>query len=199
MFQRCSNCKNIHYCSPQCQTRDWPQHKLLCKPSVSSQDARPSPSHRRALYLPDKSSKLFLTWLQYGTNGYPLDRQRLFPDTPVAELKTIAFHNRYLPYWVQISYDSNPHNRSLRENEAAERLLGDISGALKWSGPLVVLAYSAEEGLDKPALDVDPSVLGPLVEYLRLRCEYEGPVFVEQPQERWDEAEAMRILDGKVK
>ncbi|KZM20284.1 uncharacterized protein EKO05_0003692 [Ascochyta rabiei] len=192
--QRCSNCKNIHYCSSQCQTCDWPQHKLLCKQFVSSQDARPSLSHRRALYLPDKSSKLSFTWLQYGNNGYPLDRQKLFPDTPIAELKTIAFYSRFLPYWIQISYDSNPHGRSLNKNECAERLLNTTSGASKWSGPLVVLVYSAEEGLEKPALDVDTSVLGPLVNYLRLRSEYEGPVFVEQPQEQWEGTELLRIL-----
>ena len=53
----------------------------------------------------------------------------------------------------------------------------------------MAIAYSTEEGLSKPALDVDTSVLGPVVEYLRLRSEYEGLVFVEQPQEWKGEAE----------
>ncbi|KAF9692203.1 hypothetical protein EKO04_009956 [Ascochyta lentis] len=198
-LQRCSNCKNIHYCSSQCQACDWPHHKLLCKQFVSSQGARPSSSHRRALYMPDKSSRPFFIWLQYGSNGYPIDRQNFFPGTPDADLKTIAFHNRFLPYWIQISYDSNPSGRSLNKNECAKRLTEDAPGAAKWSGPLVVLAYSAEEGLEKPALDVDTSVLGPLRDYLRLRCEYDGPVFVEQPQERWEQADLMRILGGETK
>lgn len=63
-----------------------------------------------------------------------------------------------------------------------------------WRGPLVVLAYSAE-GLSKPALDVEPSVLGPVVEYLGLRREYAGPVFVGQPQE-WYGKEWKKLLGG---
>ena len=45
-------------------------------------------------------------------------------------------------------------------------------------------------------MDVGVEVLGPLVEYLRLRREYNGPVFVEQPQVRYGEREWERILEG---
>ena len=69
--------------------------------------------------------------------------------------------------------------------------------ASTWRGALVVIAYDAEEGLSKPALDVDTGALRPLMEYLRLRKEYVGPVFVEQPQERWSEGELKKVLDGK--
>lgn len=51
----------------------------------------------------------------------------------------------------------------------------------------VGLAYDPEDGLSKPALDIDTRALGAVVSYARLRAEYEGPVFVEQPQERWGE------------
>jgi hypothetical protein len=81
------------------------------------------------------------------------------------------------------------------ENECVKRLLDDAVGTSTWRGPLVVLAYSAEEGLERPALDVDTTVLEPLVEYLRLRVEYEGPVFVEQPQERWGDVGWKAVLE----
>jgi hypothetical protein len=48
-----------------------------------------------------------------------------------------------------------------------------------------VVEYDAEEGLSMPAVDVDTRVLGPVVEYARLREEYQGVIVVEQPQERW--------------
>jgi hypothetical protein len=63
-------------------------------------------------------------------------------------------------------------------------------------GPVVALAYDAEEGLSKPAVDVDTSVLGPVGEYARLREEYGGPVCVEQPQERWTGQEWEGVIKG---
>ena len=29
----CSNCKSVWYCNANCQSKDWPQHKLVCKSS----------------------------------------------------------------------------------------------------------------------------------------------------------------------
>lgn len=28
---KCSGCKTIHYCGKECQTKDWPNHKINCK------------------------------------------------------------------------------------------------------------------------------------------------------------------------
>jgi hypothetical protein len=30
-LKRCSRCKAAQYCSPDCQRRDWPEHKLECR------------------------------------------------------------------------------------------------------------------------------------------------------------------------
>lgn len=86
----------------------------------------------------------------------------------------------------------------MKPNEAVKRLLGSpAEGAgFEWRGALLMIAYSAEEGLSEPALDVGVGVLGPLVKYLRLRREYNGPVFVEQPQERYGEEQRRGIVDG---
>lgn len=157
-------------------------------------------------------------WLQYSDDGMPKDKMKAFPGVDAREVNTIGFHNQYLSYWLQVSYDGNVSRRALVENLCVQRLLGEADEsnastgaagpghsassaavASTWRGPLVVIAYDAEEGLSKPALDVDTGALRPLMEYLRLRKEYVGPVFVEQPQERWSEGELKKVLDGKGK
>ena len=30
-YQRCGGCKDIFYCSPECQKTDWSKHKKSCK------------------------------------------------------------------------------------------------------------------------------------------------------------------------
>jgi hypothetical protein len=136
---------------------------------------------------------------------------KCFPRADSGQVKTVAFHNRFLPYWVQISYDCNAEGRELTPNECVKQLLANSSAAIGsvtagpvqateipegtvWRGSLVVLAYSAEDGLSKPALDIDPSVLGPVVEYLSLREEYKEPIFVEQPQLRGSQADWKAVL-----
>lgn len=109
-----------------------------------------------------------------------------FPNIAKDDIKIIAFHNRFLPYWIQLSYDSsNNSNHNLDSNAAIQ---------FAFRGPVVAIAYDAEEGLSKPALDADTRMLGPILEYAKLRAEYAGPVFVEQPQERYTEDEWAKIL-----
>lgn len=202
--RRCSTCKPVHYCSRACQTHDWPLHKQLCRASTAhTHDTKaPTASHRRALYLPPSRPKPAFAWLRYGTDGAPLDMDRFFPGAPAGARRTIAFHDRFVPFWIQISYDGNAGGRALGLNACVAQLLGLAAGGEEtdrigaWRGPLVVLAYSAEEGLGAPALDVGPAVLGPVVRYLGLRREYAGPVFVEQPQERYGEEEWERLSGG---
>jgi hypothetical protein len=197
--KRCSGCKNINYCSKVCQVKrssclqyfahiskqnDWNQHNLLCKSFLKSTSLG-SNSRRALFFAPDQSRPRFV-WLTYDDDGTPVDIAKCFPDTPRDEVKTIAFHNRFLPYWIQISYDSNM---------CAQRTLSNTTSIQHaFRGPVVALAYDAEEGLSKPALDVDTGTLGPVLEYAKLRAEYEGPIFVEQPQERYTEDEWKGIV-----
>lgn len=210
-LRRCSTCKSLYYCSPTCQARDWGIHKPLCKPFGSPSDSKkPDKSYRRALYLPETNDKPRFAWIKFDNDGRPLDMAKCFPNSGADQIKTIAFHERHLPYWVQISYDSNASGRSLTTNACVEWLLSKPSATTGlenrgtdtrkhtvWRGPLVVLGYSAEDGLSKPALDIDPSVLGPVVQYLALRSEYEGPAFFEQPQKRYSEQEWKDLSGGK--
>ncbi|KAF1851403.1 uncharacterized protein K460DRAFT_351329 [Cucurbitaria berberidis CBS 394.84] len=184
--QRCSGCKNVKYCSTDCQSSHWATHKLLCKAFVDTQDTRPSPKSRRALYFPTDVARPRFIWLEYNIDGAPLDMQKCFPTTPKEEIKTIGFYDRYLPYWIQLSYDSNLHSQRI--------LSKNMSIGHAFRGPVVALAYDPESGLGKPALDVDTTILGALREYAKLREEYHGPIFVEQPQHRYSDEEWKKIV-----
>lgn len=204
-LKRCNNCQIIHYCSTQCQTNDWRFHKLLCKQSNTTA-SRPDATYRRALYLSDNTEKPRFIWLKYSDDGRPLDKAKCFTAVSgdLRDVGTIAFHDRHVPYWIQISYDRNMHGRELKDNRCVKKLLSIVgesaTGRLEWRGPLVAIGYDAEEGLSRPALDVGPDVLGPLVRYLRLKREWEGSVFVEQPQERYElwEWEKMMARGGSA-
>lgn len=37
-FKRCSSCKKAYYCSPECQNKDWPEHKKWCKNFAGRQE-----------------------------------------------------------------------------------------------------------------------------------------------------------------
>jgi hypothetical protein len=166
------------------QKSDWEQHKSLCKALAKSTSLRPE-CHRALFFPPDQSRPRFI-WLHYGTDGVPIDIAMCFPNTPKSDIKTIAFHNRYFSYWIQLSYDGNVDgNRTLNNNSAVQNA---------FRGPVVALAYDAEEGLGKPALDVDTGTLNPVLEYAKLRAEYVGPVFVEQPQEKYEEQAWMAFM-----
>ncbi|KAF4631807.1 hypothetical protein G7Y89_g6314 [Cudoniella acicularis] len=58
----CTRCKACHYCSLECQKSDWACHKLLCK-EIGAMSPRPSPTHKLAIFFPEKTAKPLLTWV----------------------------------------------------------------------------------------------------------------------------------------
>jgi hypothetical protein len=167
---------------------DWEQHKLVSKPFTKS--TSPGPDYRRALFLSPDKTRAHFVWLKYGTDGAPINITSCFANRQKKDLRTIAFHNRFLPYWIQLSYDSNPEaNRALSSNLLVQHA---------FRGPVVAIAYDPEGGLSQPALDVDTATLAPVRDYAKLRAEYEGPIFVEQPQERYTEEEWTSIVNSAL-
>lgn len=47
-LSKCSRCKEVFYCSVDCQKKDWTNHKNVCEPKTSEQQQLPDPP------LPDK-------------------------------------------------------------------------------------------------------------------------------------------------
>ncbi|KAH5760640.1 MYND-type zinc finger protein samB [Parastagonospora nodorum] len=191
-LQRCAGCHNILYCSKKCQKADRKEHKSLCREFTTSAKIRPTTNSRRALLLAPEYPRARFHWVLHDNDGRP-DVQSCYHDTQPGDIKTIGFHDRYLPYWLQISYDSNPkQRRNLGANSVAQHAI---------NGNVVVVAYDAVEGLSAPPLDVDTKTLRAVLDYLWLRSSYDGPIFIEQPQERytveqWEEIQEKAQIRG---
>lgn len=44
-FKRCSKCKNVWYCSRECQVADWKEHKPKCAVEAPARPAAPAASN----------------------------------------------------------------------------------------------------------------------------------------------------------
>jgi hypothetical protein len=95
----------------------------------------------------------------------------IFDGVAEQELKKLSFHDQHVPYFIQLTYDTNPlRKRELKDN---------MSLGLPFRGPVVALTYGPETALSAPALDVDTTILRPLMEFVKLLWEYDDPVFIE--------------------
>jgi hypothetical protein len=169
---RCSKCKNIRYCSTACQSLDWGRnHQLVCKRYIDARSHRPCPNSRRVMFFPTGVTKPFFLHLLFGDKGEVWGMEQFFKGVPEGELKKLSFHNRNVPFFIQLNYDTNPHGK--------RELADNMSLGKPFRGPVVVLAYDPETALSAPALDVDITIMGPLMEFIKLLREYDGPVFIE--------------------
>ena len=65
---RCKGCQSAWYCSEQCQSVDWPAHRLLCSSYLPFLQSRPSNLHKLGIWFPRNHKKPKLVWVPMKTN-----------------------------------------------------------------------------------------------------------------------------------
>ncbi|KAK5710326.1 Zinc finger MYND domain-containing protein 10 [Elasticomyces elasticus] len=144
--QVCVGCRDIHYCSQECQEADWCAHKLLCK-TFAKMKFPPNQGMVRAIYFPPLGSKPQFLWLQVeqvasaGDIGLKYEARigRRLPDRKV--IKQNAITDAFLEQHLNICYDAS----LFTVNSSVVKAMGDSSRKTVLRGP--ILAFCGRESI----------------------------------------------------
>ncbi|KAI1779536.1 hypothetical protein F4818DRAFT_144312 [Hypoxylon cercidicola] len=155
----CVGCKSCCYCSKHCQKSDWKSHKLLCR-AIATEEARPTPSHVRAIYFPEDKPAPELVWIQYTPeNEVPNDPgllerpllQRLLMrnEKDHLDLTKITWNHRLKQHssrMIEFHFRDNFYNDGSQVTASIKAAV-EPHGTEKryWRGPLLVAAISIEK------------------------------------------------------
>jgi len=152
----CARCQSASYFSPECQKKDWPVHKTLCKGYKPFLTTKPNDHHSIGIMLPADSSKPRLIWFEHEVkvshNEIAGDDiimtfsmiPKLRPLLNVTEKDPEEFllttdHNLMgkfeLPYQLQAT--ACDLQTQTKPNKCVEHLLGVMPAAF-WKGPIIL-------------------------------------------------------------
>jgi hypothetical protein len=144
----CATCKNIKYCSPECQQADWPSHKSLCQNFKDYTEPRPEPGMKRVVVILPGEPKPRPMWAPL-TGGHYGSSKHVWPATFLdfspkylcwknIETSKNVWTGKPLGYVVQVWYDDEFSMNFA--GEPGEALFAVTQGqeATKWCGPIVV-------------------------------------------------------------
>jgi hypothetical protein len=146
----CGTCKDISYCSLECQQADWPVHQSVCKLFKAFTTPRPAPDMRRVIVFLTQNKTPQFEWVRArelagGEHIHPRDLFK-HPESvswrPI-ETRRNGWTNMNIGYSMQVWHDDGflgkfPPNLSL---------LGATLGldAAGWCGPMMVCCESFPE------------------------------------------------------
>jgi len=162
----CSSCRDVDYCSIECQETDWPAHKYLCsKLRHFSDDARPSERMRRCLFFPPQSDQPRFIWLESkditdeaGAVQYQqpnmvqqMGTEAPYFDTVVRDEYTGVKLDRH----IHVCYHEDALDRYTEDNGAVRAVTGGLARC-SWRGPIVAYCGvpDAVDATDADVLEV---------------------------------------------
>ena len=144
----CGTCKNIRYCSAECQQADWPSHESLCKSFKEFTEPRPSPGMKRVVVILPGEPKPRFMWAPLSDDHcgsmyvYPA-RFLDYSPKPLCwknvETSKNVWTGRQLGYVVQVWYDDN-FAMNFYNGDPDPALFAATQGqeVAGWCGPMVV-------------------------------------------------------------
>jgi hypothetical protein len=206
----CGGCKNISYCSTECQQADWHAHKLLCK-ILKDFTHPPSPNMRRVIaFLPDEKKPRF-AWAPVRSNFAGVDDEgkiksyETIDETHITQVEQNsmahdtdrnAWTGEPLGYAIGVLFDDNFNANYADRNKAVTAATQGMD-ELGWRGPLI--AYRGKRrGGDFDALDIvkihdmDMRAYSHLIAYLIDHCN-ETP---KQRMRRGQKVQCVKVADS---
>ncbi|KAI1764519.1 hypothetical protein GGR53DRAFT_307387 [Hypoxylon sp. FL1150] len=156
----CVACKSCCYCSKECQKSDWKSHKLLCR-AMANEEARPSPSHLRAIFFPEDKPKPQLVWIHHtpaddepGDPGL-LERKKFLmrKENDYMGLTKVKWNLRLMKESsriIEFHYRDNFYNDGSRPTASLMTAVKPHGPEKRdWRGPLLVIAMSIKKSADE--------------------------------------------------
>ncbi|KAK5138599.1 hypothetical protein LTR08_000187 [Meristemomyces frigidus] len=176
---KCAGCKDVLYCSAECQQADWPTHKLLCK-TFNNFQQRPAANMRRIIYFPVNGTKPEFMWRPLK----PDDRSREFEDGRFDRvdmdehmnkcvfkksftIQINAMNDKPLDYTMVLYYDDDFMDKFPHPNEA---ITAAANGKLAflWGGPLYAVCGNGYDTMDIRSMkDMGMATFADLVAFLQ--------------------------------
>jgi hypothetical protein len=146
----CTSCKNISYCSPECQQADWLVHQSVCEVFQAFSTApRPAPNMRKVIVFLPGNMEPQLLWapVRDGSNGgetmWPADfveDPKHVSWTPIETLKN-GWTDMDLGYAMQVFHDDGFLSKYPRGDPALFAATQGLDAA-GWCGPIMVCCQS---------------------------------------------------------
>lgn len=175
-WRKCTRCKNIIYCSTDCQKADWKTHKLLCQTySKFNFRTRPSPFHLLAILLPENDTKPKLIWIncpmfgegnRFGSRSYRLADTEPLLGAPMSNA-CIEYNPRLdmeLTETLRFDFRENFLSDGSGINQCV-RAMTDAGTPAYWRGPIIVYIMGGEGNSSAGMTDMALSDFRHVVDY----------------------------------
>lgn len=179
----CGGCKNITYCSAECQQADWPTHKILCGTFKDFAQHPSAGKCRVVAFLPGETKPRFMWATLVDEGSYmTFDAQSLFPTSERYESKITIHHNAWtdtgLDYELHVYFTTRATDFYPLPNQAVYTACGGLrpkfSYEFNFHGPIFAFCGRLGKFLRDPeyehelvqAHDMDMRTYAHLVAYL---------------------------------